>query len=120
MRQYYFKDDHCKAEKASDPDCICWNDAGTGRYAHVEENASTTLTWRNKPTLSFRCPQDLSGTRSVVAKTEAVGRSQIRSFRNKETPPSREQVLEKENEYLKACVARLEELLFHKTYPKKL
>lgn len=61
-----------------------------------------------------------SGVRPVVAKTEAVGRSQIRSFRNKETPPSREQVLEKENEYLKACVARLEKLLFHKTYPKKL
>lgn len=58
-----------------------------------------------------------TGTRSVVAKAEAVVLSQIRSFSNKETPPSREQVLEKENEYLKACVARLEELLFHRASP---
>lgn len=60
MRQYYCKDDHCKAEKATDPACICWHDVGTGRYAHVEEIAST-LTWRNKPNLSFRCLQDFSG-----------------------------------------------------------
>ena len=61
-----------------------------------------------------------TGTRSVVAKAEAIVRNQLRSFPVREIPPSREQVMEKENADLRARVAHLKELLFQETYPKKL
>ncbi len=31
-RQYFYKQDGCKAIDAKDPQCICWHDEGTGRY----------------------------------------------------------------------------------------
>lgn len=42
-RQYYYKVDGCKAFSASDPNCICWHDEGTGPmpYAHGD-----TFSWR--------------------------------------------------------------------------
>lgn len=56
---------------------------------------------------------------SVVAKAEEVARSQIRSgpLSALGKPVTYEQILEKENRYLKACVAKLEAILFHRASP---
>ncbi len=46
-RKYYFKDNACKAQFASEPDCICWHDEGTGPLS-AEEQASGILNWREQ------------------------------------------------------------------------
>lgn len=45
-RQYYFKQNLCRALSARDADCICWHDEGTGVYAATPP---PHLQWRDKP-----------------------------------------------------------------------
>ena len=47
VRQYYFKDNSCKAESAHDPDCICWHDEGTGPMQPLLDGTYLVpMTWR--------------------------------------------------------------------------
>ena len=43
IQQYYYKMDDCPATNASDRDCICWHEAGSGP---MPEGARC---WREKP-----------------------------------------------------------------------
>ena len=48
--QYFYKSNKCKAEGASDSDCICWHDEGTGPAVNEHgEYRSEGLTMREKP-----------------------------------------------------------------------
>lgn len=48
--QYYYKQDGCKADSATDKDCICWHDEGTGPYEDERHDAEVPLVdWRIKP-----------------------------------------------------------------------
>lgn len=57
-RQYYFKQNLCRALSAHDADCICWHDEGTGVYAATPP---PHLQWRDKPA----SPTDETTTTSV-------------------------------------------------------
>lgn len=47
VRQYYFKNNSCKAESAHDPDCICWHDEGTGPMQPLPDGTyPVQMTWR--------------------------------------------------------------------------
>lgn len=46
VRQYYYKNNDCKAMFTDSSDCICWHDEGTGPYP---EDSIHTLEWRFKP-----------------------------------------------------------------------
>lgn len=47
IRQYYFKNNSCKAESAHDPDCICWHDEGTGPMSPLLDGTYLVpMTWR--------------------------------------------------------------------------
>lgn len=44
-RQYFYKDNRCKAKSAKDSDCICWHDEGTEPFP----SADSTFQWREAP-----------------------------------------------------------------------
>lgn len=45
--QYFYKQNGCKANKATDSDCICWHDEGTGPYKEAKHDYEfTMLSWR--------------------------------------------------------------------------
>ena len=47
VRQYYFKNNSCKAESSHDPDCICWHDEGTGPMQPLLDGTYLVpMTWR--------------------------------------------------------------------------
>jgi hypothetical protein len=51
-RQYYYKVDGCKADRATDPGCICWHDEGAGPLGDEARrllNLPPPTTWRDKP-----------------------------------------------------------------------
>lgn len=47
--QYYFRVSECKAKSATDPDCICWHDEGTGPFDNERHDRNDFLEWRTKP-----------------------------------------------------------------------
>lgn len=47
--QYYFRRDECPAKNASDSDCICWHDEGTGIYDNARHDDPPFLEWRPMP-----------------------------------------------------------------------
>jgi hypothetical protein len=48
--QYYYRNNACKANAATDADCICWYDEGTGPFPDERTDDHDTLKeWRFKP-----------------------------------------------------------------------
>lgn len=47
-RQYYYKNNDCKAPTATHPDCICWHDEGQPPIP-VMEQRTMNLKWRDAP-----------------------------------------------------------------------
>lgn len=48
VQQYYNKVAGCPARLATDPECICWHDEGSGPYKGPR-NDNARMTWRDKP-----------------------------------------------------------------------
>ncbi len=48
MKQYYYKTNDCKALHATDAECICWHDEGTGPFPGHRIGVHTCH-WRDKP-----------------------------------------------------------------------
>jgi hypothetical protein len=46
--QYYYKTNDCKALHATDAECICWHDEGTGPFPGLRIGVHTCH-WRDKP-----------------------------------------------------------------------
>lgn len=46
--QYYYKQNHCKATSAQEPDCICWHFEGKGPYPEERYSRYSTKYWRKK------------------------------------------------------------------------
>jgi len=48
--QYYYKQDGCQAKQASDSDCKCWHDEGSGPHSDQRHTDDVPLVeWRIKP-----------------------------------------------------------------------
>ena len=47
--QYYYRQDGCVADKATNADCICWHDEGTGPYKDEHDAEIPLVEWRIKP-----------------------------------------------------------------------
>ena len=51
--QYFYKNDACKASCATDAECICWHDEGTGPFFDERFDQKhwriCKLEWRVKP-----------------------------------------------------------------------
>lgn len=48
--QYYYKRNECPAKEATDSNCICWHDEGTGPYDNTRhDDEAQFLEWRAKP-----------------------------------------------------------------------
>lgn len=48
-RQYFWRNEYCKAAHASDPKCRCWHDEGRGPLKAFECEIFQALEWRDKP-----------------------------------------------------------------------
>jgi hypothetical protein len=48
VKQYYYKTNDCKALHATDAECICWHDEGTGPFPGHRIGVHTCH-WRDKP-----------------------------------------------------------------------
>ncbi len=55
--QYYYKNNDCKASEATDADCICWHDEGTGPFPDIRYSSRSWHNipsfWRVKPEANF-------------------------------------------------------------------
>lgn len=64
VAQYYYKVTGCPAVEASDDECICWHDKGTGPHPEAQVGDiynGFTLTWRRpKPTAPVAAQPDLT------------------------------------------------------------
>lgn len=50
MDQYFYKVNSCPAEKASDFNCICWHNKGSGPFPEAVRNGPTaSKMWRTIP-----------------------------------------------------------------------
>ena len=70
MKQYYYKTNDCKALHATDAECICWHDEGTGPFPGHRIGVHTCH-WRDKPEAN-KMVSDTPRTDSAYFKPHAT------------------------------------------------
>ena len=93
MKQYYYKNNDCKALHATDAECICWHDEGTGPFPGHRIGVHTCHL-RDKP--------EANKLVSDTPRTDAaIGNSQDRSWMDGTLCRQLERELNEANERIK-------------------
>jgi len=70
VKQYYYRTNNCKALQATDAECICWHDEGTGPFPNHRIGVHTC--WRVKPQAN-KAVSDTPKTDAAYVASTGVG-----------------------------------------------